>query len=279
MVLSSLAGILNQIEIEFPEESTVIDLPQGLDELNFTSDTLFITLENETTMPVKLSLAVTASNSSSGAIEVLPVEADLLPGLNTIVLTDVDRLTEVIPDLITVSGNAGLGVFYFPDWADSIGTVSEDNGFAGAIRLKSDLRLTIGEMEMLTDAFELDEPLDYPIENISVRVHLSNLIPLGGIVKILMGADTREMETLFEVPIPAGRVIDHSIELAETTFTIDLGPTQMDIMHELPVFTQQAIQLFGTKGDTIYLHAEDSLTVQASATIFYTIDPNDEEGE
>lgn len=280
LILSSLAGRLNKIEIEFPEESTEVDLPQGLDSLNLTSDTLFINLNNETTMPVKLNLEVSASNSTTGESAVLPVDADLLPGKNTIVLSDVDRLTEVIPDKITVNGQAGLGVFFFPAWADSIGTVTEDDGFAGDIRLKSDLRLTIGEMEMVTDPVELEEELDFPIENISVRVHLSNLVKLGGFVKIMMGADTTEMDTLFEVPILASKRADNppfNFVPAETTFTIDLGPTEMDIMRELPLYTQQAIKLFSTLGNTINLHAEDALSVQASATVFYTIDPNDEE--
>ena len=273
LILNNLSGVLDSVRVDIPEQSTATDIPEELDNIDFTRDTLFVNINNEVTLPIQLHLEVIGSNSNTGRSAVIPVLSDLQPGPNTLVIPDVDQLTDVLPDTIRVTGWAGLGVYYFPEHADSVGEVASDNHFSGSTRLKSALKFTMGNTRIESDIVELDQELDYPIDNIEVFLRLTNSTPLSGSVKLLMGNDTEAMDTLAHARIPRSPIENHrAMEAIDTTLTIMLGETQLNIMRNLPVFTQQIITFESTMSDTVWVHSQDSLAVQASATIHYVVD-------
>jgi len=273
LTLGRFEGILDSITVDIPPTITAVEIPQGLDSLNFTRDTVFIFIDNETTMPLKGNFSLRAVNSRNGASITLPIPLDLLPGQNSTTLPNADRLTSVLPDSIILEGWAGLGQKFFPN--QGVGIVSEDDGFAGAYLIRSALKFTIGNTRILTEPSEMDS-LDIGVQSVDLRVHLINSIPLSGIVRILVGNDTTAMDTVIQVDIPRGDIVNRrSAAAAETTYTVGLDSAELAIMKRSPVFTRQLMTFQSSNGDTAWIYPQDSLAVQASATVRVTIDPND----
>jgi len=278
LTLHSITGVLDSVRVDIPEQSTPIDVPEGLDNLDFTADTLFVYIDNGTSMPLRLDFDVEGRNNSTRRSVVIPVEADLMPGPNTVAVPDVDNLTEVLPDEIRVTGWAGLGTYFFPDFSDSVGTISEDHGFSGEVRLKSGLKLTIGGTRFITDVTEIDESFEHKLQSVEVLVSLTNCTPLGGMVKLLMGNDSTRMDTIAGITIPR-RIVEHRATPVDTLLTILLDRPQLDILRHSPIYTRQVLELSSTEGDTIWLDSRDSLAVQASATAYYLIDAKGDDDE
>lgn len=272
LTLKSLHGILDSVRVDIPEQTTEVEIPEGLDSLDFTRDTLFVTIDNGTEMPLKLNFNVIGENSISGNWVEIPVDAELFPGENTIVVPDVDNLTEVLPDIIRVTGWAGLGTYFFPDYIDSTGSVSDEQGFSGRVRLKSGLKLSQGETRFITDVTEVEDSYEHTIQDVEVFIDLVSSIPMSGSVKLLMGNSPVVMDTLANIKIPRGVIQNHRSESVDTSFSIFLNTSQLEIMKQRPIFTKQILLLESSMGDTVWLHTQDSLAVKASATLHYLVD-------
>ncbi len=277
LILSELSGVLDKIEIDFPEQTTSIDIPQGLDNIHFTRDTVFIKIIGESAIPLKLDLNLVAKNSSNNETDTLVVSKNVFPGdTTTIRVPDADRLSDILPDTITASGWIGLGVHYFPGYTDLM-HISEDNGFEGRVRIKSSLKFTAETTTFFSDPVEIEDEIDQPVEDVLLRVRLANNIPIAGKVDLMMGNDVQDMDTILSIAIPQSPIVNYRTSLAETTLAFFLDSTALDIFRRTPFFTQQAITLHGTNGDTVHIHGDDSLLVRAAATVHFEIDPEGEE--
>ncbi|MFN3820876.1 MAG: hypothetical protein ACK4OO_00970 [bacterium] len=114
LIFSLFEGSLDSIRIEVPSLETSLHLPEGLDSINFTRDTLFLHIENNTLMRLFLSFDILATNSRTGEREFIPVRELITPGLNTITIPNADRLVRVIPDTVRTEGWGGLGRKFLP---------------------------------------------------------------------------------------------------------------------------------------------------------------------
>jgi len=273
LTLNRFEGIIDSITVDIPKMQTAVEFPQGLDSLRFTRDTVFVSINNESTMPLRGSFEIRASNSTSRQSVTLPISVIIAPGQNTFTVPDADRLTSVIPDTIAVEGWAGLGEKFFPDFG--VGSIKSEDGFAGAFAVRSALKFVIGNTQIITQPHQLSDALDFPVQGAEMRLHMINSIPLSGTVKLLVGNDTSAMRTVIQVDIPRSAIVNRrSIAAAETTYTVDLDTSELNIMKRTPLFTQQILTFQSSLGDTAWIYPQDSLAVQASATARYTVDPN-----
>ncbi len=276
-VLKSFEGILDSVRVEIPEMQTEVDIPKGLDNIQFTNAILTINLMNSIDAPVTLSIDVTGSNSATNRSVTLPVKIDRLNlGDNQIVVRDTVGLVGVFPDQITIVGWAGLGEKFFHD--QSIVTVTEEQGISGTFQLDAGLQLVIDSTHLESDLTELDH-IDVPLEGLEMYISLSNTLPISGVVNILLGNDSTEMDTIVRLDLPHYNLdeqLHRSVEPAFAEYTINIGPEQFSILNpdddETPVYTRQFIVFNGSEGKAVWLYADDSLTVQASATVFYPVD-------
>ena len=276
LIYEEITGIIDSITVEIPEHLTSVDLPSGLDSIEFTADTLFIDINNEINVPVKLDISLLGINYETGQSVAIPINDNIYPGDNRIIVPDGDQLTSILPDVITFSGVAGIGTFFFPELTDSIISINDSAGISGTIQLKSDLMFILGETEMKSDPVLLDLDLDFTIERAAIHVKLVNSIPIAGTVYITMGLDTLNLDTITSVAIPQPEIIDHRVaEAVVDTFTIFLDSTEFDLIRLPDVYTSQIIKLTGSDNQEIWLFGEDSLVVQANAWIRYMVDPGD----
>ncbi len=277
LILHSLTGVLDSIVVDIPEEAIAIDLPDGIENITFTEGNVYVSIYNEASIPMLVNLEIIGSNSNTGNTVPLYKTAVIAAADTTlIVIQNANLLTSVTPDTIRSKGWAGLGQHFFPDNHD-IMNVSEDNNISGNIRLKSDLRITIGESSIKTDPDRIIEDLDYPINDVSLRVDLKNKVPIGGTIQILLGNDTLQMDTILSISIPVGEITNHRVEEADTSILFSLSDDMFEIMKSDTFYTQQLITFTPSLPDTVWIHAADYLSVQASATIFYTINPDGED--
>jgi len=189
-------------------------------------------------------------------------------------IPDADQLISVLPDSIIIDGWAGLGRKFFPN--QGVGVVDENDGFSGTFLVRSGLKFTIGTTRIITSPNEVEGGLDFPLKQVDLTVRLKNSIPLAGTVKLLMGNDTTMMDTVIQVDVPRGPLANRRAAAAETTYTVGLDAREIEIMKRKPLFTRQILMFQSNQGDTAWIFPEDSLAVQANATIFYTVNPNEE---
>ena len=275
--LKSFQGVLDSVRVDLDEMNTAIDIPKGLDNIQFTNAALTILLNNSIDAPVKLNIDVTGTNSGNGRSATLPVRVErLMLGQNQIVVQDTVGLIGVFPDNINISGWVGLGEAFFGD--QSIISVSQEQGVSGSFQLDAGLQMIIGATHLESELIEL-EKMDYPLEGVEINLNISNTVPISGKVRILLGNDSTAMDTIIGVDLPAIDFDNHlhrAIRPATGSFVVNLGSEQLDILRpvddDVPIYTRQFIAFDGTNGEAIWLYANDSLTVQASGTVFYTID-------
>lgn len=280
--LKSFEGILDSVRVDIPDLQTAVDIPKGLDNIQFTNAALTIMLDNTINAPVRLNIDVTGTNSENGKSVTLPVRVnELTLGQNTIVVQDTAGLVGVFPDTINITGWIGMGEAYFGN--NSLISVNEDQGISGSFKLVSGLQMIIGSTYFRSDLVEL-ERLDYPLEAIEMNLNLTNTIPLSGKVRILVGNDSTRMDTIVAVDLPRvdlDIVTHRALNPVEGSFLVNLGPEQIKLFNPVdenaPIYSRQHVTLYNSNGEERWLYADDSLTVQASATVFYTIDFTEEE--
>lgn len=270
LTLSRFTGILDSITVDIPQMTTAVSIPEGLDSLKFTSDTVFVFLTNETAMPLKLNLDIVGRNSRTRREVSLRKIADVDSGRNVITIDNADSLTSALPDTIRVAGWAGLGAKFFPGLGER--KVAESEGFAGSVLVRSALKFTIGETKMITDPDSLEGALDYPLQAVELDIRLINSVPLEGTVHLLVGSDTTAMDTVIRVEIPRRALINNRVEAAaETTYTVGLDQREIDLFKRLPIYTRQVLSLRSSEGKTAWVYPSDSLVVQATAKIRYFV--------
>ncbi len=279
LIFSRFNGILDSVQVGIPTLEVETDFPRGLDSIDFVSDTLLLTIYNETSLPMRLDMKIEGFNFQRHIDTSLTVQTDLLSGTNRIVVPDADRLTRIVPDLFRVTGNAGIGARFFPEYANRVVRVDDAQGFSGSINLNSELKFTMGACRITTDPVRLGDTLDFAVESVDLSVHLVNSIPLGGTVRLLMGNDISAMDTIIEAVIPRLDIVDHRVEAAVDSSYFSLTSSQLDIIRGAPVYTRQVIEFESIAGDTVWLYGGDTLSVQASAVVRYTVDFNSGENE
>jgi len=274
MFFSSLEGALVKEEFDLGTQDIDVEIPEGLDNINFERADVKVDLVNDIGISVLLDLRIISSNDNQ--TEILDTTFVFTPGDRTLEIHGIDRLIEIIPDRIQSTGSVKVGTFYFPD--AGLMMVHEDQGFSGDVLLKSDLKFSLEGTNMTTDPISLEEEFDYPLENVSLRVVVENSVPLSGDVKLLMGNDLDAMDTILTAGLPQAEILNHRVkEAARSELVFDLTPAQLDIMKTLPLYTQQVLVLNSSQGEFVHLYAEDSVSVQASASVRYFINPNEED--
>ncbi|MBT3232652.1 MAG: hypothetical protein HN356_07540 [Calditrichaeota bacterium] len=274
MFFSSLEGALVKEEFDMGTQDIDVEIPEGLDNINFEQANVRVDLLNDIGVSVQLDLQIISSNDTQ--TEVLDTSFAFTPGDRTIEILGIDRLIEIIPTRIQSTGSVKVGSYYFPD--AGLMMINEDQGFSGDLLLMSDLKFSLDGTSMTTDPISLSEEFDYPLENVSMRVIVENSVPLSGQVKLLMGNNLESMDTILTASLPQAEILNHRVrEAARSELIFELTPDQLDIMKLLPLYTQQVLVLNSTGGEFVHLYAEDSVSVQASATVRYLIDAEEED--
>lgn len=273
MYFSSLDGSLVKEDFNIGSQDIDVDIPMGLNNINFEQANLSVDLENNIGVPLRLDLRIIASNETQ--TETLDTTFVFAPGDRTLEIVGVDRLLEIIPDRIQSTGSVRVGSFYFPD--AGLMSVNEDQGFSGKVLLKSNLKFSLDGTSMTTDPVSLTQEFDYPLQDVSLTVVVENSVPISGEVKLLMGNDLAKMDTLLTAVLPRSEIVDHRVlEPARSEMFFELDSTHLNMMKILPLYTQQILVLNSGCGDFVQLFGEDSISVQASASVRYFINPGEE---
>ncbi|NQT35796.1 hypothetical protein HQ587_11445 [bacterium] len=269
-------GIIDSSGLDINTQHKETNLPNEIEDIDFVEDTLFLYMNNTTSMPLLMQINVEAKNTKNGRNSMISINDIILPGRDTIRVPDADRLITLLPDTITYYGNILLGARFFPEYRDSIITMTASDSIGGKVSLRSELKFTSSAKTIISDPVKLETSLDYPVESAKLNITLVNSIPLSGSIKLLMGTDTTDMTTLVDIDIPHGTIgVNHRAQAVHKTFVIDLGEAEFNIIKQDNVYTQQHMVFYGTERDTIWLYGADSLDVQATATIEYIVDPGD----
>jgi hypothetical protein len=269
-------GIIDSVNVDIPTMETLIDIPQGMDHINFTQDTLTINLFNETDMMMRVNFNLEGRNDQVQPPRqvIIPAERDVAPGYTQMLIPEGDRLLSVAPNKIIVTGNALCGDRFFPDNPGLVRTVTEEQGIYGDFSLNADLKFTMDEMSMFSDPARIEGGLDYPIQDVTLNINLTNSIPLSGQIYFLAGSDTSAMDTLLTAKVPRNEIVNNRVSALDTSYSVDLTPDKIDLLRPPGVLTRQLLEMYGTAGDTVWMYGSDSLVVRSTARIKYTVDFN-----
>ncbi|MCF7811304.1 hypothetical protein K9N50_10000 [bacterium] len=271
LVYSDFVGLLDSVEVELSTRELIVDIPDNVNDLknNITFEENRITLDtfNETTSPVLLDVGLYAACEDRDTT--LYIFDIIAPGVDSIKFK-----LNFIPDRIRYDGEAKMGARYLPGF-DNIISLNKYQGIRVDTRVQSELKISVNESSMKSDPTFLEDALDMTIEGLDLNVTLTNSIPVGGILKLLAGPDTTNMDTIMQAEIPVGIIIDHRAEAVTESYVITLEKEKIDIITQPNVYIQQLIELQSTEGDTVWLYGADSLDVNAYAEIRYLVDPGE----
>jgi hypothetical protein len=271
LIYGDFTGLLDSVEVELTTREIYVDIPDNVEDLKnnvvFQENRITLDTFNETSSPVLLDIQLYTSNENQDTT--LIIFDIIAPGIDSVKFN-----LGFIPDLIRYQGEARMGARFLPGFDDII-NLNKSQGVRVDTRMQSELKISLTESSMKSDPTFLKDSLDMTIEGIDLNVILTNSIPVGGILKLLAGQDTTNMDTIMQVSIPVGIITDHRAEAVTTSYVISLVEDKINIITQPNVYIQQLIELQSTEGDTVWLYGADSLDVKAYAEIRFVVDPGE----
>lgn len=269
LVFSVLTGILDSVHFDLSLSEVEFEIPDNAEEakdsIHFQEHRIILETNNETPKPALINVSLEAANDfNDTTIFIIDrIEA----GLDSL-----EFQLLFLPNIVRYEGWARLGARFFPEYEDDIVTYRKTDGVHVDVRVKSEMKLTVGEATLKTDPERLEDEMDLSIENANLHIILTNSIPVGGTVSLMMGTDTTNMSELISLDLPVGDIENYRASAEEKSYVINLTEADFNIINQPNVYTRQTIVLHSTEGDTVWLYGADSLTVRAHAVIDYIVD-------
>ena len=284
-----VTGVFETRNASFDPFVENVDIPYGFEGVQLVSTILTVDIVNDVNLPGQFDVVL-----SDGAGRTLPVSGQIAPGtvdspvVTTIVVVDSGFLSPV-PDSIIFSGAATFG--------DGVtqGTITSDDFVFAHVTLTAPMEMILSETTFDSDIEsesinqdDIDLITDHVTEARFVYT-ITNHLPVGVRLKVLLGADTTtltagdntvipqltlgedgDMEVL-AAPTIAGIVPPDSVTVTGYR-TIYLDSTDIQILKNDPLFIGHEVTLLSSDGLPVKLTNNDYITVTGRIEVQYHFD-------
>jgi len=301
-----VTGMLERTELAIPPYSTEVDLPEGVDNLQFNKARLNLDIYNRINFPVEVDVNLKGISKSNQVVnlsiqEILPprgfnAEAILkiqLNESNSNILPFINNL----PTKIEITGNSVVG------GDNNIFTIHRDDYVRAIYDISAPLQMIFEDKIIKLDTTELsilpenyEDDVDGNSVEASIMDHLvsatmkvavANHLPLGMKIQLVISED---LATLFSNPdlligpieIPAGVTDGNGDVIAENTKSNDISLSDADLnifknntATPKTIYIGTEIYLDGSDGKLVSVYNSDYLML--NATINLTVDVNTDE--
>ncbi|HKK69793.1 MAG TPA: hypothetical protein VKA86_01150 [Candidatus Krumholzibacteria bacterium] len=274
----SVTGIVDPITIDLEPETTDLDIPDDLDDLQLQRAELALGFTTSLGMPIAIRLHVEGTNAQGGMVPLdteidLPAVSGSDPELVNVVLdeqnSDVVAFLNNLPETVVFSGTARVGD------GVSEGTVASSDSVAARWAIRAPMTVALLAQEINGDATELDlddstrRDLDQRLIGLTLEADVTSTLPIEAVAYIGIASDSTSTHTrpeleLGPITIPAagparpdggrdGVVSKTVVEVAEK----DVGTITQP-------FAWQGVRLVlpGTDGEFVTLRSTDEVRVR-----------------
>ncbi|GBD92547.1 hypothetical protein BMS3Abin05_00119 [bacterium BMS3Abin05] len=287
LAFSKLSGILNRIHVQMDSMSTSLDIPDGLEGLQFGDARIALELTNGIGFLIQPTLNIVGENTKTGqtasihrTVTINPAGAQ--PSVTTVILkgSEVTNFLNVLPDKINVSGSVILGD------GTTESTVRSTDKIASkvTINLPANLKFPDQAIKLDPDTLEIDQDAQDEIRDNAnsgaFHAELGNHLPFGGSVSFYFSSlDTAVFShpelTIGPITLNPGITSDEGGVIQETSSTIDiqLDKEQLSVFAHPKVYMAMKIAVPGSGEKFVRVYRNDYLTAKAYIKANYHVNP------
>lgn len=290
--LERFTGVLERREIAIAPQTRALDLPDGLDGLEFSRVTLTIAVDNEVEMPIDLDL-VLDGRAAGGTLRSLHVRETVArrggsdtTSRTTIVLDESDpellAFMNNVPATVTVGGTAIVG--------DGVtrGSAERGESVGGELRLEAPMEVAIRPSRVTTDPSRLDLDPDVrstirdDVRSGRLVARFTNHVPCGATIHLVV---SRQAGRANDLDDPANLVFSARLDPARlgpdglvsegtvVSTSFDLDRADLRIFEEAPLFVATVIDLEGTEGRAVRFMGSDYLGAESYLVLATRVAP------
>ena len=300
--LQSVPVLLEQVEGEFQDLSVAFEtsrkdvaFPEGQYSVTLTAAEVEILVASGIGADCELDMTVIGRREGGSVTLSIPADQRLIaagdpnsPVVSTIRLdqanSNIVDFLNLIPTSIEIQG--GLRI------EDSSAQVARTDGVDLKVFFRSPLDLVLGETTILTEPEDIGiddaktrERLTTHVGASHITLNLTNHLPVGVKVQLMVGSDPNRLDESAELVIPrqgeillpaapvdpATGVVRDSV--SNETF-VDLTADDVAVFSRYPLYSQVEIQISGTGGERIQVVDGDFARVTMRASIRIRVDKN-----
>lgn len=278
---ASVTGVFQNSTATFDNVHESIDLPTGFDQIELTSATLTLEVENGIDLPGSLDISMTGNNQKqlSLAGDIAARGSQLISSVSTIVNTDVADFLSPIPTEFDVTGAVTLG-------GDGVrGTVRAGDFILGKVTFASPMEFVMNEATVSTDPErsevdqgDIDMITDH-VNELRLTYNIRNALPVGASVRLLVDPDSTHLTAdsadlvidLAEVSAgtTTGGLVTSASETGERQ--VILSNADVRILENPELFVATELMLAASNG-TVRVTGDNYIDVTARIEVDYRFD-------
>lgn len=274
----SVEGIVDPMSIDLENSTTLIELPDELEDLRLAQAELRLAIASTVGMPGTIDLELLGVNDDGAAVP-LDVHVDLpaaMPGetvLHSVLLnetnSDILDFLNNLPTRIEVSGRATAG--------DGVtaGTIAVDDSLTARWSIDAPMTVQLLSQTVDIDAQLLDlgeslrEQLDERLISLELDAEVTSTLPVGAVAWIGIDSDSTRVHEdpellLGPIEIVAAPALrdDGSRDLARSVSTIALDEADVPAVTQPVAWQAVRVEIPGSDGRFVTLRASDSIAVR-----------------
>lgn len=292
MIFSEVTGTFVGEAVQIDPKNYSMEVPDGIDSVNFDNVQLDIVLRNGIAFPAQVDLSLDGVNEFgrhvflrvqqpilAGSANGTPTETHII--LNKTNSTVVD-FVNALPTSINVSGVAIIG------GVGHVGTVRDTDAVSGTVNIDAPLSFALPaqQVEMESESLEIDEDAREQIrDNLhegAFNTQISNHLPVGASISFYFGRSKDAVVTnpvlvvgpvtVNAATVDAGSGLVTNSRLSENE--ISLNETQLKIFDTAPLYSAVVVDFPGTSGQVVRIIRSDYMDIKAVARVNFTVDPD-----
>ncbi len=273
LAFSYFQGVLNNLELQFPVETTTIERPpEGWDAVHPTTVDAYVHILSGLDAMASTTLDVeTYLNGATIAGRHFNIPDIVLNSDSTVVFTGLADLLNQYPDSMRSLGQIAVNGPVAMYETETIGIELE---------LRAPLTFTLEPVHAPGDVERVETGDIEEIQSATARIRIWNRLPVGGYAYLIAARDstdvlpasTAAVDTVAQSAFPVSSIEDgRATGEAYTEFTVTLSDSVLEFLRHPPFYTRLDLALPGSDGDTLIAHGSDYVKVQIIADIIYQI--------
>ena len=265
---SEIVGYVEPVMVQIDSTEQNIDIPEELEELDFSTIKMQFSFQSSISLPVFLNLELKSYNDQTGESSTRLVNNINITQFPEFSIDSIEQLININPKRIIAFGDAEVGSL------DVLGAVSASDSLIGKLTIVAPLAFEINnESKIELDPAEFESISTEDILNANVFMNYENNLELGADVIFLLATDTTYFEnglsdTLTQLVIKPSESGKDSIALDEAA---------LNLLSREGNYSKAILNLLGKdQGPTRFL-STDTIKFNLFLSTEIVVDPNESE--
>ncbi len=268
MSFSNVSGYIDPVFVEIDTFQNTIDIPNDLDDLDFSKIDMEFSFTSSMGLPVYLDLELKSFNDETGASTVRILNEINITENPIFAVDSAQELINIKPNRITASGSARIGSL------DVYGSVSSSDTLLGNLKIAAPLAFDLGSGSRIDIEPRSLESINLEdVKSVKVFLDYDNEFEFGADVNLLISPDTLSFDNGSADTLAFLSIKNNSINKD----SISLDESKLSILSNEGNYTKAFINLnSGGEGPARFL-STDTMNINMYISLETIIDPGKKE--